>query len=38
MLRESSQGGSSVMRLRLEGHKKPIKGRKKIHYEYTLAK
>ena len=29
MLRESSQGESSVMRLRLEGHKKPIRGRKK---------
>ena len=24
MLRESSQGESSVIRLRLEGHKKPI--------------
>ena len=29
MLRESSQGESSVMRLRLEGHKKPIRGCKK---------
>ena len=29
MLRESSQGQSSVMRLRLEGGKKPIRGRKK---------
>ena len=29
MLRESSQGESSVMRLRLEGRKKPIRGCKK---------
>ena len=29
MLRESSQGESSVMTLRLEGHKKPIRGCKK---------
>ena len=31
MFRESSQGESSVMRLRLEG-------RKKTYYEYALAK
>ena len=29
MPRESSQGESSVMRLRLEGHKNPIRGLKK---------
>ena len=29
MFRESSQGESSVMRVRLEGHKKPIRGCKK---------
>ena len=29
MFRESSQGESSVMRLRLESHKKPIRGHKK---------
>ena len=29
MLRESSQGESSVMRVRLEGRKKPIRGCKK---------
>ena len=29
MLRESSQGENSVMRVRLEGHKKPIRGHKK---------
>ena len=29
MLRESFQGESSVMRLRLEGCKKPIRGHKK---------
>ena len=29
MLRESSQGESSVMRLTLEGRKKPIRGHKK---------
>ena len=36
MLRESSQGESSVMRLRLEGHKKPITN---MHYksEYILV-
>ena len=37
MLRESSQGESSVMRVRLEGIKKPIRA-VKIHYEYTLVK
>ena len=29
MLRESFQGESAVMRLRLEGRKKPIRGHKK---------
>ena len=29
MLRESSQGETSAMRLRLEGHKKAIRGHKK---------
>ena len=38
MLRESSQGESLVMRVRLEGRKKPIRGCKKTQYEYTLAK
>ena len=28
MLKESNQGQSSVIRLRLEGHKKPIRGHK----------
>ena len=43
MHRESSQGESSVMRVRLEGRKKPIRGPKKsimnMHYqsEYALA-
>ena len=37
MLRESSQGESSVMRLRLEGHKKPLRVVKN-HYEYALVK
>ena len=43
MLRESSQGESSVMRLRLEGRKKPIRViknplRKRMSgSEYTLA-
>ena len=36
MLRESSQGESSVMRLRLEGRKKPIRVIK-IHYENARA-
>ena len=36
MLRESSQGENSVMRLRLEGRKKPIRGHK--NYEYALVK
>ena len=30
MLRESSQGESSVTRVRLEGHKKPIRGCKNL--------
>ena len=38
MLRESSQGEISVMRLRLQGRKEPIRGYKKNHYEYALAK
>ena len=38
MLRESSQGETSVMRLRLQGHNKAIRGRKKTHYEYALMK
>ena len=38
MLRESSPGETSVMRLRLEGYKKAIRGHKKTHYEYALAK
>ena len=37
MLRETSQGESSVMRVRLEGRKKPIRHHKKNHYEYALA-
>ena len=36
MLRESSQGESSVMRVRLEGRKKPIRHHKG-NYEYALA-
>ena len=36
MLRERSQGESSVMRLRLEGCKKHIRGHK-THYEYALV-
>ena len=38
MLRESSQGESSVMRVRLEGHKKNPLGVIKTHYKYALAK
>ena len=37
MLRESSQGESSVMRVRLEGRKKPL-GVIKNHYGYALVK
>ena len=38
MLRESSQRESSVMRLILDGRKKPIRGHKKPIMKYALAK